>query len=177
VSYQDFTFRCRVAYPHLHTPHAFQETDEPQFRASLVVAQDDEIVDKLAAATKELVDTELDGNMPNEQNLPLKVDSSNENLAGCYVIRAKSKQRPRLVNRDLSPIMDPAKPGDGDWVYASIRLFSYSVRGSNGVSAALNGIMWESKGEQQLGKGGPPSAESMFGDYVEKPTEAKNPFA
>ncbi|NND99723.1 MAG: DUF2815 family protein, partial [Pirellulaceae bacterium] len=93
---------------------------------------------------------------------PLKVDADNPLLAGCFILKAKSNQKPRVVDGNVQPIMDPSLPEDGDWCYFSIRLFSYDTRGNVGVAPALDGVMFEKKGEGRLGKSGMPNASEMF---------------
>lgn len=158
----DVTFRGRIMYPHVHQPHAFNEGDEPMYMVNIVIEQTDPIVQQISQMTQKLVNDELDGVQPTPDNLPLKVVSDNPNLAGCLVMRAKSKQKPGVVNQNMEPIIDLSCPADGDWCWFAVRLYSYNTRGNKGVSAAINNVMFESKGPAKLGTGGPPSPEESF---------------
>ena len=109
--------------------------------------------------------------------MPIKVDANNENMAGLYCLSAKSEYRPRVLDKHMQPILDETTPSDGDGCHFSIRLFAYT-KGKRGVGVALNGIMFDKKGDKALGKTAGPSDEQMFGHVAEKNPNAgvPNPF-
>lgn len=166
------TILARVMYPHLHQPHKFRDDEpdaEPMYRATLVLAKDDPAVAQVNALASQLIKDELEGvNVVAEQYV-MKEDPSNENVAGCLVIKAKTQYKPNVLENGpggMVPIMDPSKPADGDWVYANINLYAYSVKGKKGVGASINGILFAKPGTGKLGKSSAPTSEEMFGDVL-----------
>lgn len=184
------TIRARIMYPHLHQPHKFNDDEPdkaPMYRATLVMAKDDPAVAQVRAIADKLIKDELDGITVAAEQYLLKEDPDNENVAGCLVIKAKTQYKPNVLENGptgMVPIMDPAKPADGDWVFANINMFSYNTRGNKGIGASLNGILFAEAGKLQLGKSSAPSAEDMFGNVVAQaapqtsaaPAGGSNPF-
>lgn len=166
------TILARVMYPHLHTPHKFKDDEpdsEPMYRATLVLAKDDPAVAEVNKLAAQLIKEELEGvNVVAEQYV-MKEDTANENVAGCLVIKAKTQFKPNVLENGpggMVPIMDPSKPADGDWVYANINLYSYSVKGKKGIGASINGILFAKPGSGKLGKSSAPTNEDMFGSVI-----------
>lgn len=166
------TIRARIMYPHLFTPHLFNDDEadaKPMYRASLILRDDDKAVGEVQAIVDQLIASELDGGPVAEDNKTLKRDGTNEALNGCWVIKSKSQYKPNVLENGptgMVPIMNTDKPADGDWVFANISLYTYNTKGKKGVGASLNGILFASKGEVQLGKSSAPTNEEMFGGVV-----------
>jgi hypothetical protein len=165
----DLTITGRIMYPHVHQPHQFRDDDnDPAYRCSIVIPQNDPMVQQINQIAEQLIASELDGVRPTPDNWVLKTEPDNQNIQGCFVIRPKSPQtqKPRVLDKNLQPILDTSQPADGDHCAFSIRLFAYNTRGNKGISAALNGVMLIAKGQGRLGKSGPPSDSEMFGSVV-----------
>ena len=159
----NITLLARIMYPHLYQPKAWQnEEGEPKYECVLVIDSKDPQIQTIVYETAKIIAADLDGAQPSQDNYPLKPDTKNPLLAGCYTIRARSKFQPQVVDPQRKAILDPNVPADGDWVYASIQLYSYT-KPRQGVAASLNGVMFHGPGQQKLGTGGGPSVDEMFG--------------
>lgn len=85
--------------------------------------------------------------------------------AGCYVMTVSSKERPRIVDRDMCEILDPADFYSGCYGRVSINCYAYNTENKKGISFGLNNIQKLSDGER-LG-GMRTKAEDDFADEWE----------
>lgn len=85
-----------------------------------------------------------------------------DTFGGCYVMRAKSKNRPIVVDRSNTPIAEEDSAIYGGVIAnVNVNLYAYNKIGA-GIAIGLNGVQKVADGDP-LG-GGRPSVESMFGD-------------
>ena len=162
----NLVIHCRVMYPHIAQPKQFDSDKDPMYRASLVVPAGGPEAAKILAAYEQHIASDLEGVIPTGNNILLKQDPNNPNLAGYFYVSAKSKFQPELMQntpQGHQPLLDASIIQDGDWIWASINTFAYT-RPNAGVSAFLNHVMYDRRGEGKIGSGGGPSADEAFKD-------------
>lgn len=166
----EFKIFGRIAFPHVHTPHAFNPGEKEQYRAKIVVPADDPTAAAIMAEAAALIAAEIPGAQVRPENMPVKQAGNDVNAPGCVVLNAKSDYRPAVVGPDLKPLMDGSRPADGDYCWFNVGLYTFKQMGG-GVGVGLNGVMFSRIGEGPLGAG-QKSAESMFGDVAGQPQTA-----
>lgn len=157
----------RLSYPQLFTAKAMEEGKEPEFSASFLLdkKQHAALIDEIEKLTARVA---LDTFRKNVKlnRVPLRDGNEKDGKDGygdeVMFINAKSKKRPVVVDRDLTPLTaDDSKPYAGCYVNATIRLFGYDHKtGGKGVSASLRAIQFVKDGES-FGAG-PVDAEQEF---------------
>ena len=107
------------------------------------------------------VSTKWGGILPGMLSLPIHDGDGMKPRGGAYgpeckgmwVINAKSKNRPFIVDRNVQEIIDPAQIYSGMWGNVSLSLFAYSNSGNNGISVGLNGVQ-KIRDDEALGGAG-----------------------
>lgn len=84
-------------------------------------------------------------------------ESDHEAYKGKIFIRASTKHKPQVVDRDLNPIIEASDFYSGCFARASVTAFAYDVDGNKGVSFYLGNI-------QKLGDGDSMSGGSKASD-------------
>ena len=172
-----FKVKGILSYPHLFTPRAVQQGDEPKFSASILVAKNDPQV----AAIQQIIETEKANGFPNGFPAKGKVflkDGAVEHpddtkLHDYYIISggAKADSKPHLVDASLNPVMDQSQAYPGAVVWAAFNSFTYDMAVNKGIAAGLNGVMLT--GEMgALGRlDSQPTVEQMFAGAGEAPAQ------
>ena len=80
---------------------------------------------------------------------------------GMWVVKAKSRNKPQVVDGQIQPIIDPTQMYAGCYGRVAGYMRAYAMAGATGVSFILNAV-------QKTGDGEPfgtpaPTAEEMFG--------------
>lgn len=104
-----------------------------QIKAAMVVIQKDTIKAKVAADKLCLKDGD---------------ESGRDEFAGCYTIKASTKKRPLVIDRDRSPITeDDNKIYAGCYVNAIFSLWGQANSYGKRVNAQLDGVQFARDGE------------------------------
>ena len=164
----------RFNYAHVFSPHKFDgDEGEGKYFATLIIPKTDKkavaLINKaIQEAMAEAKDKKWGGKVPPASKLALPLrdgDEDNEKdapeLKGCYYMRAKSSQKPQVVDKDRQPITDPSEFYSGCYGYASIVFLGYDHAGNKGVGCYLNNLMKTKDGESL---GGGSSADEDFAD-------------
>lgn len=142
-----FKVKGILSYPHLFTPRAVQQGDDPKFSASILIAKNDPQV----AVIQQIIETEKANGFPNGFPAKGKVflkDGALEypqdaKMHDYYIISGGSKadSKPHLVDTNLNPVMDQSQAYPGVIVWAAFNSFTYDMAVNKGVAAGLNGVM------------------------------------
>ena len=164
----------RFSYAHVFSPYKFDgDEGEGKYFATLIIPKTDKkavaLINKaIQEAMAEAKDKKWGGKAIPASKLALPLrdgDEDNEKdapeIKGCYYMRAKSSQKPQVVDKDRQPITDPAEFYSGCYGYASIVFLGYDHAGNKGVGCYLNNVMKTKDGESL---GGGSSADEDFAD-------------
>ncbi|WP_297261547.1 DUF2815 family protein [uncultured Prevotella sp.] len=161
---------CRLSYTHLFRKYVKDGEDESKAKYMtnvLIPKEEKETIDALnaaiEAAKKSGVVSKWDGKEPKKLDLPLRDGDDKEDdddiYGGNLYLNAKCTNRPGVVDKHRSPIMDEDDVYSGMWAILSVTFFPYNVSGNKGVACGLNNVM-KTKDDERLG--GRTSAESDF---------------
>jgi len=90
-----------------------------------------------------------------------------EECRGKWVLRASSKIRPVVVDRDKRPLEDPSEIYGGCVAVALVSLFPYSMNGRKGVAARLEGVLKIKDGPRFGRSGGDVFANVNVSDFLD----------
>lgn len=169
-----------LSYPSLFKPTAFDgNMDQAKYSTDIIIQKGSEAegqiqaeydaVAKKALEEKKLTKSQLTPFIrPIGATKGILIDCDDdpdryppETFEGCYILRAKSKQKPVVVDRKNAAITE-----DDNAIYGgvianvNVNLYAYDKVGA-GIAVGLNGVQKVADGEA-LG-GGRPSVDQMFG--------------
>ena len=145
----------RLSYPALFVPtNGGFENQEPKYGVEVIIPKSTDVSDLKQACANTLLEqfpsegsrpkTPLpihDGDAINAKRVADGKDPRPE-VAGAWVIKAKSKDKVAIVDENVQPIMDQAKIYGGCWVRISVTPFWFDKGVNNGLSFALNGVQF-----------------------------------
>lgn len=152
------TNKCRLSYVHLLTPSSSFEGQDPKYSVVLMIPKSDKstikkLRDAEAQATLDGISTKWNGKKPKEVKSIIKDGDEDADLeqnpeyAGHYYMSVSSKNKPGVVDRDMSVILDPTEVYSGMYARAALNAYPYSVNGNKGVSFGLNHVQKLADGE------------------------------
>lgn len=160
---------CRLSYTHLFTKYSPDgDTDSGKYMTNVLIPKGEKetvkaIEGAIEAAKKTGIISKWDGKEPKKVDLPLRdgdTDKEDDDIyAGHYYINAKCANRPGIVDKHRSPIVDEDDVYSGMWAIVSVTFYPYNVSGNKGVATGLNNVM-KTKDDERLG--GRTSAENDF---------------
>jgi len=143
----------RGSFVHLVKPHAIkaqpgEKQAEPRFQITIPIPKNDSFWKKVEALIEETAKEKF-GKIPPKLKRPIKDGDEPDNdgnerpeFKGKFTIQASSKNKPGIVDADLSPIMSEDEIYSGAWYRASIRAYAWDhPTGGKGVSIALDNVM------------------------------------
>lgn len=169
----------KLSYPHLFKPTSFDgNAEQAKYTTDIIIPKDSEAASQLRTEYDKVSSNAVkDKKLKRNQLTPfiravgttagILVDCDDdldryppEIYGGCYILRAKSKRKPNVVDRMLSPISeeDEAIYG-GVMANVNINLYAYNKIGA-GIAVGLNGVQKIADGDP-IGEGRP-SVASMF---------------
>lgn len=175
MSTKVITGKVRFSYVNIFKSRAYKDGQDAKYSVCLLIPKEDKAtIKKIKAAIEEAVQegiaSKWGGKKPANLKLPLR-DGDDERAdeapeyEGMYFLNANSTQKPGIVDKDLSEILDPDEVYSGCWGRASINFYAFSANGNKGVGVGLNNIQ-KLKDDTRLGAVCA-SAESDFGDGFE----------
>lgn len=154
----------RLSYLHVLEPHAMKDGEEPMYSAALLLPKSDtaskEKLDAAVQAAKEQASkSKWGGKEPANIDVPIHdgdgLRQSGEpygpEAKGCWVINAKTKQQPKVVDTSRQPIMDAEDIYSGMYAYVGVQAWGYDNSGRKGISFGLGHIMKTKDGERMAG--------------------------
>ena len=172
----------RLSFPDLFVPRAFKPGDEPKYKATFLVPQDDPQVKVIEAKILKVVTEFLKGDAKKaEKTINLIRGNANkfcwqdgdnrtyDGYDGMMALSAKNSVRPSVFDQLLSPLTKAdGKPYAGCYVNASVDIFAYDSSGI-GVSASLRGVQFARDGDAFAA--GRPADSSEF-EVIEEGSDA-----
>ena len=129
----------RVSFPNLFKPRKANEQAEPKYSVSMLFPKDADL-SALKKAAEAAVREEWGDKIPKKLKKPF-LDQGDYDLegyeAGNVLVRASSKQKPGVVDKDVQAIVDESEIYPGCYARATVRAFTYDVNGNVGVSFGL----------------------------------------
>lgn len=170
----------KLSYPALFKPSAFDgNMDQAKYSTDIIIEKGSEEEAQLKleydnVAKKALEEKKLTRNQltpfvrPIGTKVGILIDCDMdpdryppEIYSGCYVMRAKSKQKPVVVDRRNTPIVEADNAIYGGVIAnVNVNLYAYNKIGT-GIAVGLNGVQ-KVADDEPLG-GGRPSVDQMFG--------------
>lgn len=154
------TGKVRLSYCYLFQPQEALGGGDPKYSVTLLIPKSDTAtINKIKAAMAEAAENFRAKNgaasLPANPRHPLHDgdgltdagDSYGPECRGCYVLKARSKQKPVVVDAFGNPITDPGEVYGGAYGRASISFFGYNTAGSKGIGAALLAVQKLHDGE------------------------------
>jgi len=142
---------ARLSFPSLFKTEEYGGADTGKYGATFLIPKSDEATIKaIKAAMKEVAEAEFGKPLPKNLGTCLKDgdDKEYDGYADHYSIKATTKRRPVLVNRDKSPIAeDDGILYAGCYVNASLDIWAMNNQYGKKVLASLNGIQFARDGE------------------------------
>lgn len=167
------TNETRISYEHLLKAYANQPGAEEKFSATLLIPKSDiatkqRIDAAIQAAVQEGMASRWGGVRPPQLPTPVwdgdGVRQNGETFGpeckGHWVMTASSKQRPEIVDLNLSPIIDATEIYSGMYAKVNINFFAYFSNGKKGIGCGLGPVQKTRDGEPL---GGRVSAAEAFG--------------
>ena len=143
------TIKGRAGYPHVFKPTAFQEGDEPKYSVILMVPKvgADDFIKQLKAlrveATKKLYPAKRPA-MFEEYGITdgdekLNADGeADDSTAGFWLVKASTKNKPAVIDKEGTAILDELEIYGGCWVRLNICAKAYGTPSKGGVALELN---------------------------------------
>lgn len=148
---------ARLSFPSLFHTAKFGDEDTGKYEATFILdkAKHADTIEKIKAEVSKLMKDELKTKIPSDK-ICLKDgdDSARTEYEGAYTIKASTKKRPLVIDRDKSPIVeDDNKVYSGCYVNAIISLWAQNNQFGKRINAQLDGIQFAKDGEP-FGEGG-----------------------
>ncbi len=132
----------RASFPHLFKAKAFKDR-EPMFSVQMLIPKTDlEGIKRVKQACALAAKMKWGDTLPEGMRSPIKDGDKSKyaNQKGMWVVEAKSKQKPGVVNQAKEEIIDPNEVYPGVWMRATIAPFAYDNTGNKGVSIGLRNV-------------------------------------
>lgn len=170
----------RISYPHLFQPETAPGQTEAKYSVTLLIPKTD-------TATKAALDAAVQAAIaegvrgytgPISMSKPVVKDGDGvrpngmpygPECKGMWIVKAKSHNKPQVVDGQIQPIIDPTQMYAGCYGRVAGYMRAYAMAGATGVSFILNAVQKTGDGEPF---GAPaPTAEEMFGAPSVAPVE------
>ena len=162
----------RLSFPSLFKMGSFGGESTGKFEATFVLDKEEhaELIGQLKKHIETLMKTELKGKIAADK-ICLKDgdDLGRPEFEGKYTIKASTKKRPLVIDRDKTPLTEEdGKPYAGAYVNAIISLWAQDNKFGKRINAQLDGVQFHTDGEP-FGDGGMSVDEfDAFGDDEEE---------
>ena len=165
----------RLSFPSLFQTETYGGKDTGKYAASFILDKKEhaKTIKELQAHIKNFVDTEFKGKKLSDDRICLKDgdDDVRPESEGKFIIKASTKKRPMVLNRDKSPVTEEDEVFyAGCYVNAIITLWAQNSKDfGKRVNGSLDGVMFNAHGDPF----GAPSIDAdefdAFGDDDETP--------
>ena len=138
----------RLSFPSLFETESYNGTDTGKYAATFLAKKGSKEAKAIKKAVKEACAEKFKGKVPGKSCVKDGDEVEYDGYADMIAIKANTKKRPVLINRDKSPITE-----EDDTLYAgcyvNVSLDVYGLDNSYGkrVSCQLNGIQFAKAGE------------------------------
>lgn len=167
----------RISYPHVFQPETAPGQTEPKYSVTLLIPKTDTATKAALDAAVQAAITEGVRGYTGPITLSKPVIKDGDGLRpngqpygpeckGMWIIKAKSRNKPQVVDGQIQPIIDPTQLYAGCYGRVAGYMRAYAM-GTTGVSFILNAVQKTGDGEP-LGTPAP-TAEEMFGAPAVQP--------
>jgi hypothetical protein len=154
----------RLSYPSVFQTEMYKGEDTGKFACTAILKKPEETVDEdgntvviknhdaaikaIKAAIKKIIKTDLRGKTPSDEKICLKDgdDTDKPELQGAYSVKATSEKRPKVLDRDKTPLVQSDGVIYGGCM-VNIILHIFASKKYGRVSAGLDGIQFAGHGE------------------------------
>lgn len=159
---------ARLSFPFLFQPSTFGGESTGKYEATFILDKKDhaELIKQIQAQVDALMKETFKGRIPSDKVCLKDGDEQDRpEFAGKMTIKASTKKRPLVINRDKSPITeDDNIVYAGCYVNAIIGLWAQNNQYGKRINAQLDGVQFVRDGEP-FGEGGiSVDAFDAFGD-------------
>lgn len=141
----------RLCFPSLFKTELYAGEDTGKYAATLLIHKSDKkTVQAIESACQQALKDKYGDKIPKGFKMPLVDgdDKEYDGYADCYSIKATTKKRPTLINRDKTPIVEEdCVIYAGCYVNASIDIWVMDNSYGKKVLASLNAIQFVKDGE------------------------------
>ena len=142
----------RLSFPNLFQTASFGGNDTEKYDATFILDKKDhkKIIKEIQTGMQELADEKFKGTLPQDDKLCLKDgdDTLRDELHGAYSLKASTKKRPMVLNRDKTPITEEDNViYAGCYVHGIVSLWLQDNQYGKRINASLDGVMFASAGE------------------------------
>lgn len=168
------TGKCRFSYVNIFAPRKSDEGNEPRYELTLLIPKSDKktykaIMDAIEAANVK-GKSKFGDKWPAKPKNTLKDgdgykesgDEYGPECKGHWVLRASSKTKPQIVDRNCMDILDTTEVYSGCYGRASVNFYPFLVPSNKGITCGLGNVQKLADGEA-LG-GGRTTAANDFAD-------------
>jgi len=167
------TKKVRFSFANVFQPKAMSEGQPKKYSVALLIDKDDEVTLKrikdAIEEAKELGKSKWGNKIPKNLKIPLRdgdSESDSEAYEGKMFINANSSNRPGVVDRDLSAILEEDDEFySGCYGRAGINFYAFDVNGNKGIACGLNNVQKLADGDRL--SGGTSAAEDFEEDFEE----------
>lgn len=170
------TGKVRFSYVHVFEPTSMEEGQEKKYNVSIIIPKKDKAtlakVRSGIEAAEEGFKAKNGGKLPKKWANPLRdgdEEKEDEAYKDSFFISAKSKRRPKVVDKDFNEILDPEDFYSGCYGRVTLNFYAFDLAGNKGVAAGLENLLKLSDGESLGGGGGDPRNDFADNDdYLEE---------
>ena len=142
----------RLSFPNLFQTSSFGGEDTGKYDATFLLDKTDHagLVKEFGAAFKTLAKEKWKGKMPPEEKLCLKDgdETEREEQQGCWTVKASTKRRPLVIDRDRSPLTEEDnKIYAGCYVNAIVTLWAQDNNYGKRINSSLEGVQFCAHGD------------------------------
>jgi len=156
----------RASYAYVFEPQVPRDgKGEAKYQVTMLVPKSDTATyqamqAEISRALQEGVQKVFGGQMPARPKTPLydgdgvkdSGEPFGEECRGHWVVRASSRNRPAVVDREIRPIIDPSGFYSGCYARATVSFYAFNQNGNRGVGCGLNSIQKIADGEPLSGR-------------------------
>lgn len=160
---------ARLSFPSLFQTAQFGGEDTGKYEATFILDKVEHaaVIKQIQDVTNDLMKNEIKSKVPSDK-IALKDgdESGRPEFEGKMTIKASTKRRPLVINRDKSPITaDDNIVYAGCYVHAIISLWAQNNQWGKRINASLDGVQFARDGEP-FGEGGVTASEfDAFGEF------------
>lgn len=146
----------RVSFPSVFAPSSGFDGQEEKYSVVMLFDKNTNL-DAMKEAVAQCAAEKWGNKIPKDLRSPFR-DGDEKDLdgyKGTTYVKASSKTRPGLVDKDLQPILSQEEFYPGCYARASLSVFAYDRTGNKGVSFGLMNIQKLDEGESFSGKSKP----------------------
>jgi len=161
----------RLSFPSLFHHATFGGESTGKFEATFILDKKDhaQVIDQIKAEISRMMRDELKTKVPSDKICLKDGDESDKDgYQGCYTIKASTKKRPLVIDRDKSPLTEEDnRIYAGCYVNAIFSLWAQNNQYGKRINAQLDGVQFAKDGEPFADGGVSVSEFDAFGSDME----------